>query len=41
MIEFIPWYEPGTALVRCLLCGGLLSSGDIELHTNWHEKIGG
>lgn len=39
MIEYQPWYEPGTALSRCLTCGSLVSSADTETHTNWHEAL--
>lgn len=42
MIEFLPWYQAGSDLVRCGGddgCGALLVSGDTELHQKWHEKI--
>ena len=41
-IEFMPWYEAGTALFRCGGdggCGALLVSGDAELHIRWHRNI--
>lgn len=39
MIEYQPWYEPGTQLARCLTCGSLVSSADTETHTKWHEEF--
>lgn len=39
MIEFMPWYQPGTQLMRCLSCGSLVASGDTEIHAEWHERL--
>lgn len=39
MIEFVPWYQSGSALVRCQECGAVVVEGDTELHTKWHEGI--
>lgn len=40
MPEYIPWYHPGSELLRCLLCGALLVSGDTDIHTAFHERVG-
>lgn len=40
VMEYLPWYEAGTQLCRCLGCGTLLSTGDTELHDKWHATIG-
>lgn len=39
MIEYQPWYQPGSALARCLTCGALVSASDTETHTEWHESL--
>lgn len=39
MIEYLPFYQPGTQLVRCLSCCSLVASGDTETHAKWHERI--
>jgi len=39
VIEFLPYYQPGAQLLRCLSCSALLVSGDVETHTKWHEEI--
>lgn len=41
-IEFMPWYQPGSPLLRCggdEGCGALLVEGDTELHTKFHERV--
>ena len=38
-VEYLPWYQTGQPLVRCLTCGGLLSEGDTEPHTKWHNAV--
>lgn len=37
-VGYLPWYQTGQQLVRCLGCGSLLSEGDAEPHTQWHEQ---
>lgn len=37
--EYLPWYSPGSQLVRCLDCASLLVSGDAEVHTRWHASL--
>ncbi len=37
MIEYLPWYNPGEHVLRCLSCGSMIGSGDTETHTSWHE----
>lgn len=39
MIEYNPWYLAGSALVRCLTCGALVSESDTETHTKWHGTL--
>lgn len=39
MIEYVPWYHPGSQLLRCLSCAALVVEGDIELHNKWHVRI--
>lgn len=41
-IEFMPWYQPGSEMMRCGGddgCAALLIEGDIEVHRKWHEKV--
>jgi ferredoxin len=39
MTEYIPWYHPGSQLLRCLSCASLVVEGDIELHNKWHATL--
>lgn len=42
MIEFMPWYEAGRAMVRCGGdggCGAVLVDGDTDLHRKFHKRI--
>lgn len=38
-VEYLPWYQTGQQLVRCLGCGSLLAEGDAEPHTKWHNAV--
>lgn len=42
MIEYMPWYQPGSDLMRCGGddgCGALVVEGDLELHSKFHRGI--
>lgn len=36
--EYVPWYNPGAQLSRCLLCGALV--GDEDEHSGFHARVG-
>lgn len=41
-VEYMAWYnQAGSLMVRCLSCAALVSGGDTETHTAWHEKVDG
>jgi hypothetical protein len=41
-IEFLPWYQPETAMLRCggkTGCGALVMSDDAERHLQYHQDL--
>lgn len=41
-VEFLPWYQPDTAMLRCSGkggCGALVMSDDAEQHLKFHEVL--
>lgn len=39
MPEYLPWYHPGSDMLRCSKCASLIVEGDIETHTKWHQNL--
>lgn len=35
-VKYVPWYNPGAPVVRCMKCAAMLTAGDTDVHTKWH-----